>query len=270
MPAEQEQTSEVSSWIDALVARHTQSLSRPELLKAIRALSAWYVERRSELPGRSPTDSAGKRAAFAAFFAPLHLLTTLEIVRALGIPDRPVTRIMDLGCGTGASSAGWALACPDRPEIAGVDRQSWSLDEAAWNWRTLGLRGRRQRGDLVRAAADLARLSSGRRAAGRTAVLAAWSVNELDERARAALLPVLLALADQRHDVLVIEPLAGAATPWWPAWQRAWLDRGGRADAWKFHASLPAVLADLSEAAGFRRESLTAKTLWLAASPAAR
>ena len=52
----------VHDWLGALVARHTSTLSRAEFLKAVRALSARYVERRQELPRRSPVDSAGKRA----------------------------------------------------------------------------------------------------------------------------------------------------------------------------------------------------------------
>jgi hypothetical protein len=53
-------------WIDRVIERHTQSMTRPEFLKAVRALSARYVEQRAALRDRSPLDSAGKRAAFAA------------------------------------------------------------------------------------------------------------------------------------------------------------------------------------------------------------
>ena len=147
----------VHDWLDALVARHTSALSRPEFLKAVRALSARYVERRAEIPRRSPVDSAGKRAAFAAFFAPLHLLTAREVARALGADEGLMPQLIDLGCGTGAASAGWALACDRPPDIVGIDRHAWSLDEAAWNWRSLGLRARTRRADLVHAVAELTR-----------------------------------------------------------------------------------------------------------------
>jgi hypothetical protein len=250
----------IDKWLDALVARHTQSLSRPEFLKAVRALSARYVERRAEIRDRSPVDSAGKRAAFAAFFAPLHLLTTREIARVLSVEDEPITRIVDLGSGTGAASAGWALTCERPPELMGVDRQSWPLDEAAWNWRTLGLHGRTRRADLVRAATDLVRRKPGRD----TAVLAAWSINELDAGAREELRPILLTLAGMGCRVLVIEPLALSAVPWWNAWAREWEAHNGRADEWKFAAPLPPLLAELSDAAGFKRDTLGARTLWLA------
>ena len=246
-------------WLNAVVARHTSSLSRPEFLKAVRALSARYVERRAEIPRRSPVDSAGKRAAFAAFFAPLHLLTSREITRALGAAEGLGPQLIDLGCGTGAASAGLALACERPPNILGVDRHGWSLDEAAWNWRSLGLRGRTRRADLVGAVADLARRP---RPVQRTTVLAAWSINELDEAARRALLPNLLTLMDLGYRVLVIEPLARTAVPWWNAWAATWQEHGGHAAEWKFEPALPRVLADLSDAAGFRRDFLGARTLW--------
>ena len=70
-------------WLAALQHRHRAALTSAEFLKALRALSVRYVERRSELRSRSPLDSAGKRAAFAAFYAPLHFVTTQEVVRAL-------------------------------------------------------------------------------------------------------------------------------------------------------------------------------------------
>lgn len=249
----------VHDWLDALLARHTSTLSRPEFLKAVRALSARYVERRSEIRRRSPIDSAGKRAAFAAFFAPVHLLTAREVARALGASDGPIPQIIDLGCGTGAASAGWSLACERQPDIVGIDRHLWSLDEAAWSWRALSLRGRTRRADLVHTVADLARRPAPRPG---TSLLAAWSINELDDAARRNLLPGLLALVGLGYRALVIEPLARTAVPWWNEWGDKWQQHGGHAAEWKIECALPPVLADLSDAAGFRRESLGARTLW--------
>src|SRR5262245_11508427 len=105
---------ELDSWLDALIARHTADLAPPQFFKAIRALSARYVESRGQLPDRSPIDSAGKRAAFAAFYAPLHFFTAREIVRALAadMPElRALQTVVDLGCGTGVTSAAWAVEC---------------------------------------------------------------------------------------------------------------------------------------------------------------
>jgi len=76
---------DLGAWLTALQDRHRSSLTSAEFLKALRALSARYVERRSQLRDRSPLDSAGKRAAFAAFYAPLHFVTTQAVLRALAV-----------------------------------------------------------------------------------------------------------------------------------------------------------------------------------------
>ncbi len=247
---------DVEIWIGALVERHTRALTRSELLKAIRALSARYVERRADLPHRSPIDSAGKRAAFAAFFAPLHFFTARAIVDALALPS--VERLVDLGCGTGVTSAAWAMARDRTPSIEGIDRDAWSIAEATWNWRTLGLRGRARRGDMV----DALRASGRRtRDAGHEAIVLGWSVNELTAPARSTLLAALREASTRGASVLVIEPLARTAVPWWDEWAHAALEAGGRADEWKLPVDLPARLRDLDEAAGFRRDHLGARTL---------
>src|SRR5687768_14286834 len=112
----------MTSWVDAVVARHTQNLTTPEFLKAVRALSVRYVERRDELPQRTPTDSAGKRAAFAGFFAPMHLVTTLAIAGQLDLSTAGFTEIVDLGCGTGVCGAACALAIGKGVTISGIDQ----------------------------------------------------------------------------------------------------------------------------------------------------
>jgi hypothetical protein len=97
-----------------------------------------------------------------------------------------------------------------------------------------------------------------------TAVVAGWSVNELDPAARSRLLPALLAVMRRGAGVLLIEPLARGATPWWRDWADAFRSAGGRADDWKFDVALPERVARIDEAAGFRREGLSAKSLWCA------
>jgi hypothetical protein len=248
----------VDAWIDALLARHTAALTRPELLRAIRALSVRYVERRAELPRSSPLDSAGKRAAFAVFFAPLHFLTTSAIVESMVTSERHVDELVDLGCGTGVASAAWALADEPRPAITGIDEDRWVLDEAAWNWRALGLRGRTRRGDMVAAAE---RLTPGRNSPDRRrGVVLGWSANEISEDGREQL---LTALVRSPSAVLVIEPIARRVSPWWPAWTEASEAAGGRAREHAFDLPLPPTLARLDEEAGFRREMLKARSLWL-------
>ena len=142
----------MKEFLEALERRHLANLTRPEFTKAVRALSIRYVERRGQLPTRSPLDSAGKRAAFGLFYAPLHMLTVEAAVAAVAADARP-THLIDLGCGTGVCSAAWAMSLPSpRPSIDGYDLHPWALDEARWNWRTLGLQGRAVRLDAVRAA----------------------------------------------------------------------------------------------------------------------
>src|SRR5688572_25893030 len=102
----------LESWLAALDERHLADLTPSEVARALRALSSCYVERRGKLASGGALDSAGKRAAFALFYAPLHFFVVREIVRALpGAPAR-LSRIVDLGCGTGAAGAAWCLEQP--------------------------------------------------------------------------------------------------------------------------------------------------------------
>jgi methylase of polypeptide subunit release factors len=106
-------------WLAALEARHLSNLRVHEVTRALRALSSAYVQRRGPAISRS-LDTAGKRAAFALFYAPLHLLTTDHVVRALGAEIDPPRSILDMGCGTGVAGAAWALAADGKPHVTGV------------------------------------------------------------------------------------------------------------------------------------------------------
>lgn len=265
-------SSDLTPWLDALHARHVAPYRPQEFTRALRALSARYVERRSELAERSALDSAGKRSAFAAFYAPIHYLTIREIVRALPERARTVTSIIDLGCGTGVGGAAWndaqtavsedVAAATRRPaQITGVDQNQWALEEAKWNWRTLGLGGKAKRGDLFAEIAATAPPRGGTRAGD--ALILAWSVNELPREAQARLLPVLIDYARGQGQILIVEPLARGATPWWNSWVTEFAALGGRADEWKFRVALPPMLKELSARAGFNREYLGARSLWV-------
>jgi hypothetical protein len=242
------------AWLAALEMRHLANLTRAEITRALRALSSCYVERREKLPAGAALDGAGKRAAFALFYAPLHFLTTAEVVRALGAADRVVHSIADLGCGTGAAGAAWALACAARPSIAGVDRNGWAVQEANWTYRSLGLRGRAKTGDAVRD------YPAARGAA--SAVLLAYTVNELADDRRTALLDRVARDARAGRPVLVVEPIARRDRAWWPAWEERLRAEGARADEWRFRADLPAALRQLARGAGLDPRELTARTLY--------
>jgi hypothetical protein len=65
--------------------------------------------------------------------------------------------------------------------------------------------------------------------------------------------------------VLVVEPLARSAAPWWAGWQHAFAGAGGRADEWRFRIELPEIVAKLDRAAGLDHRELTARSLWIPA-----
>jgi hypothetical protein len=248
-----------SSWIAAVIERHARPFSRHEFLRAIRALSVRYVERRSELGARDPLDSAGKRAAFAGFYAPLHFLTVRSIAASLDIAGAAFSEVIDLGCGTGV--AGAAIAGRGKPgQLTGVDRHSWSLDEARWNWDYLGVRGKCLRANMVETARRLAGDRPRRR--GPALTVLAWSVNELPAPARTELLSALIQSRRQGRAVLVVEPISRRAVPWWSEWVDESRGGGRRVDEWAFPSMLPEPLQELDEAAGFDHHLLTARSLY--------
>ena len=138
----------IDSWLAALEQRHLANLTRSELTRALRALSSCYIERREKLAGGAALEGAGKRAAFALFYGPLHFFTIRAIVRA--IDAKAPRTIHDLGCGTGVGGAAWAVQCNGTPAIAGIDRNAWAVAEANRTYAELGLRGRAKIGDIAR------------------------------------------------------------------------------------------------------------------------
>ncbi len=248
----------LKTWLVALEARHMANLTRQEFTRAVRALSARYVERRTQLSDRSPLDSAGKRAAFALFYAPVHLLTTREAMAHLGIRT-DLASLVDLGCGTGVCSAAWALLHEIPPSITGVDTHPWALEEARWNWRTLGLRGQTTRGDLVAAARTLLKQSDA--VLARTGVIAGWSINELPKPERAQLLDTIDHLVGRGVTLVILEPLARGVTPWWDEWVERLAPHEVLACDVKGEAGLPPPLDSFSDAAGFRNKLLGARVM---------
>src|SRR5262245_23239668 len=168
---------EIEAWYAALEARHLDALTFSEVRRSLQALSSLYVERRARIAQGAALTGAGKRAAFALFYGPLHYMIVREIVRALRAADPPLGRILDLGCGTGAAGAAWALEARSRPTVTGIDASGWAIGEAGWNLRTLGVPATLRRGPLQEVPLG----------AGDEGIVAAYAVNELDEAARAAL-----------------------------------------------------------------------------------
>jgi hypothetical protein len=242
----------LNPWLSALESRHLADLTFSEAARALRALSSTYVERRDRLTRRSALDSAGKRAAYALFYGPLHFLTVLQIVHGLGLDTRPARHLLDLGCGAGAAGAAWATALASRPGVTGVDTHPWALAEAAFTYRFFQVPGDTRRGDA-------ARVMIPRHVDG---VVAGWTLNELSDTARDQVKTELLKAAERRVQVLIVEPIATRVSPWWPDWVRDFEGVGGRTDEWRFRVELPELVKRLDHAAGLRHQELTARSLF--------
>jgi SAM-dependent methyltransferase len=241
-----------SRWLGALQERHFAALNFQEVRRAVQALSVLYVERRNRIGEGSALDGAGKRAAFASYFAPLHFLLVREIVRALDAARLTTTDILDLGCGTGIAGAAWALEMNPPPRITGIDRNSWAVREAKWTYGAFALRS------TVRSE-DLATFKIGRN----TAVIAAFTINELSDEMRTRMLREMLSAARNGSPVLVIEPIARTVASWWTDWAKEWIAAGGREDDWRFSVQLPEALALMDKAAGLDHRELTGRSLWI-------
>ena len=241
-------------WVAALEQRHLANLRLPELTRALRALSSAYVERRHTVGRGGPLDSAGKRAAFALFYAPLHFLTATYVIHALDERVAPApSSVLDIGCGTGAAGAAWAIALGGLPTVTGIDRHPWAVDETRWTYRILELKGSARQGDATR----VPRLNSG------SAVMAAYLLNELAPDARTRVLEQLLAATERGVRVLILEPVARGVAPWWDDAAAQALKAGGRSDEWRFNAHLPPLLQTLDKAAGLDHRELTVRSIWL-------
>jgi len=135
------------AWIAGLETRHFAELTFPEVSRALRALSSAYVERRAKLADGAALNGAGKRAAFALFYAPLHYLLVEHIVKNLEGAARKAPTLIDLGCGTGASGVAWARALPAAPHVVAIDRHPWAVGEATATYRAFGLAATVRRGE---------------------------------------------------------------------------------------------------------------------------
>ena len=243
----------IGAWLAALDERHLADLTPSEVARALRALSSCYVERRGRLAEGGALGTAGKRAAFALFYAPAHFFTARHILRALTPALAPVTHIHDLGCGTGSAGAAWALETR-RARVSGLDRHPWAVAEANWTYRQLAIDGR-----AVQADAAKARIAD---PAG-AGLVAAYTINELADPVRDALLPRLLDLHRRGARILIVEPISRRLTPWWRGWETAFAAAGGRADEWRFRDPLPPRQRALAKAAGLSTGEITARSLAL-------
>jgi len=207
------------------------------------------VERRHKVDAGATLDSAGKRAAFALFYGPLHALCVMQVVTALRA--RTPVHLLDLGCGTGAAGAGWALVADTPPRISGIDRNRWAADEARWTYRALGIDGTARVGDLKR----LPVLTE------HGGILAAYVLNELPDALRETVTTQMRDAAARGTAILIVEPIARSITPWWDQAVSAFASTGARADEWRFAVTLPPMLAKFDRAAGLRHDEMKCRTI---------
>ena len=237
------------AYLAALEQRHLADLRFSDVTRALRALSSAYVERReSALADRKALDGAGKRAAFALYYGPLHFLLVQHIVREIGVTFDPGI-VVDLGCGTGVAGASIATSQSPPLGVVGFDTHPWTLDEARFTYKSFGLKS-----DVRRAHAAKTRFPS-----DTSVTVAAFVVNELNDKDRAALLE---AFKTSRKRVLIVEPISQRISPWWDQWAAEFQTLGGRADTWKARIDSPPIVKRLAKAAGLRPEMLTARSLF--------
>ncbi|MGE0814146.1 MAG: methyltransferase [Vicinamibacterales bacterium] len=254
----------VARWLADAEARHLADLTPAEVARALRALSSTYVERRERLAGRGAFDTAGKRAAYALYYAPRRFLMTAHVLAHL--PARPAARhVLDAGCGTGAAGAAWAVSGTSAASVSGRDVHPWALDEARQTYAAFGLVNDVRRATLGAASDPLA---AGRRRGSAPlgdgdAVVLSYTLNELDDASRTRILDALLEAAGRGARGLVIEPVSRRIAPWWDAAAAAVTAAGGRADEWRAPLELPGITAALGTAAGLDIGTSTARTLWL-------
>ena len=238
------------SYLAELEKRHLADLRFSDVTRALRALSSAYVERReSALADHKALDGTGKRAAFAMYYGPLHFLLVQHIIKQIGVGLAPGL-VVDLGCGTGVAGAAIATSTTPPLGVVGFDTHPWTLTEAQFTYKTFGLKH-----DVRRAHAAKTRFP-----ADTSIIVAAFVVNELDDRERAILLDSIKAI---RKRVLIVEPISQRISPWWDDWAAEFQKMGGRADVWKARIEVPPLVKRLAKAAGLRPEMLTARSLFV-------
>jgi SAM-dependent methyltransferase len=239
-------------WLEA--AASAEALRFPEIRQGVRALSARYVEgRRGEGVAAGALGGAGLRAAFASYYAPLHFLVAWAAAAALPEAWRGgVRRVLDLGAGTGAVGAALALAGGGASVLA-LDRSAWALGEARRTFAALGVAGRTRRVELP---GGLPHPRAGDLAA------AGFVLNECRPEVRARLVAWLARALEAGARVLVLEPLARAAAPWWDEVAAALAPAGAETCVVKHALERPDWIARLDDAAGLDHREIGARVLW--------
>ncbi len=241
-------------WLGATLSRFIPALTFTELRRGVQALSMLYVERRAEgrLAARA-REGAAKRAALATYYAALHFLTTHHALRMVGGDElHGVREVVDLGCGTGAVSAAVATLIEETPPVLGLDRSGWALDEARRTWSSFGITGRGRREELP--------LGAPRGGPG-VFMVSGWAAGELESEDRGAMLRRLVAALRRGASLLVLEPLAGRASPWWSDWAGELAPLGVRDELIRVAIERPPFIRDMDKAARLDHQVIGARVL---------
>lgn len=245
------------TWVARLESRHLADLTLSEVARGLRALSSAYVERRqTAIPASRVLDGTGKRAAFALYYGPLHFLAVRHVLQSsfAGMEDEPGAQgltplpVVDLGCGTGAVGAAAAVTTGAH-RITGIDTHPWALGEARDTYASFGLSATLSRGNA-------ARFSPPRTP---SFIVAGYVVNELRDDERERLLPALADAARRGSRVMIVEPLARSAVPWWSGWTEALT--GWESREWKLTVVPPDIVTRLGKAAGLTPGTINIRTL---------
>ena len=237
------------NWIEKLFARWSKELTHQEIVRALKALTHDYVQRRTRLRGKA-LDGRGKQAAFALYYGPRHFVITREVLAALDAPRESRT-VIDIGCGSGVAGAAWALHTGGN--AVGIELDPDVLREAGHTFKDLGVRGGGLRCHIAQYRWPKPPLD----------IVAAFTINELDERDRERLWGDLSRQVRGGSRILIIEPLSTRITPWWQDWAQRVVELGGRADEWHLDADLPEPVFLLGKSAGLKPDKLGARTIWL-------
>ncbi|UCF67872.1 MAG: hypothetical protein JSV80_00835 [Acidobacteriota bacterium] len=241
------------AWLEGNLARQLETLTFTEIRKGVQALIALYTERppHPQLAQRA-LEGRGKRAALATYFAALHFLTAHHAT-VMVEPQRTqrLGRMVDLGCGTGASGAAVAasLGCP---RVWGVDRSRWALDEAINTWACFGLEGRAVKASLPH---GFPRTSVG------DLLVIGWLAGELEEGERVGLLSRVRAALRRGSSLLLLEPPSASRHAWWPAWLEALSPLGVRDELIRVAIERPRFVREMDTAARLDHQVIGAQVL---------
>lgn len=248
-------------FLEALLDRHLRDLRFSEVTRALRALSAGYVEKRHEGGIARALDGRGKRAAFALYYGTTHFLVAEALVHRLGLAfsgeGQGRFTILDLGCGTGVCGAAWAIGSAPPATVVGADRSSFALHEARWTYGALRLKGETSRS--ITDAIDSIRRPDG--------IVIGWTLNELDDDRRDIIATKLLPWVAKGSRLLVIEPVSKRVAPWWDAWVARFPPGVCSVSEEKLRLTLPPKIALLARSAGLSTDASVVRVLATTPSP---